>query len=155
MWIIVLILSLIAIQLFLIFCLATVKDFMDARRTEKIFADLIENGFSEFDALVEVSHKRHPELSLETHRKIATKFCDVDKFLGFMIHAVDVYSQDLCSLGKVLRFIIRGYQINKKAKLEEKKVLALLETTTLIYKGNGVYTADIDRERYYKILDQN
>ena len=89
MWIIILILSLVAIQLFIIFGLATVRDFRDVRRIEKIFADLIEKGFSEFDALVEVSHKRHPELSLETHRKIATKFCDVDKFFGFINNAVD------------------------------------------------------------------
>ena len=134
MWKIVVVLTIVVV-LFKKFSLGAVRDFRDTSRTKKIFADLIENGLNGFDALYEVSRKRHPELSLGAHHKIATKFCDLDKFLGFMIYAVDV-------------------EYGKKAKLKDKEILALLETTTLIDKGNGVYTTNTDRNRYYKILTE-
>lgn len=135
MWITISIIFSVVIAVFMVFALGTIKDFMDTRKTERIFVDLIKNGLSDFEALVEVSRIRYPELSLETHLQIVTKFPSLDEFLGFMIYAFDI-------------------DYGKKAKLSEREILALIKTTTLINKGHGVYTAKTDRESYYKILNK-
>lgn len=138
MWVVIPVAAALAMAVFFLFAFGAIRDFTDMNRTERVFAGLLNEGFSEFDALVEISRRRHPELSLETHRKMAMKFNDLDKFLGFMFYATEI---------PLLRM--------RRTRLEEKNVLALLETTTLINKGRGVYTANTDQKRYRQMLDED
>ncbi len=133
MWAVIYAIVGLAIVAFFLFALGAIMDFMDASRTKKCFIDLLSEGSSDFDALCEVSRQRHPELSIETHKQIATKLANIDKLIGFMQSAAE------------------GIFWKKNRKLGDTEILALLEATTLIYKGNEVYTVRIDRQLYQRL----
>lgn len=137
MWAIILASVGVAIAIFILFGLGTIIDFRDASKTKRHFIDLINRGSNEFDALVEISRQRHPELSIETHKRIAVKIGDVDKFIGFMQNAAE------------------GVFWKKGRKLHDMEVWALLQSGTFIYKGNGVYTVRVDRQLYERLINQN
>ncbi|MDX9816435.1 MAG: hypothetical protein RBT06_05805 [Smithellaceae bacterium] len=122
------------LTIFMLKFYGTIVDLCAMKRSKKVFRNLIDQGYKPFDALVEVSRNRHPELKPETHTKIVESFPDLYKFLGFMAQAAD---------------------FGKKVKLEDDHVLILLQTTSLTYIGNDVYTAQVDWEAYKKIRYQN
>ena len=108
------------------------RDYKYQLEYTKYFDELIQNGYKKSDALVEVSQTCHPELSLETHRKIATKFDDINILLRFLSCARTVGTE--------------------KDRLVEKKVLALLEVTTF-EKGLIRTVRHTDSKRYFRIID--
>ncbi len=134
MWVIILVIVGVAIVLFVLFGLGAIMDSRDASRIKKDFINLLNMGSNEFDALVEISSHRHPELSTAVHKKIATKLGDIDKFVGFMQSAAE------------------GIFWKKNRKLRDTEIYALLKATTLIHKGYGVYTTQIDRQLYERLL---
>lgn len=119
--------------IFLRFLYGTIRDSRDYRRAERLFEELTRDGLPRVDAIAEVSRRRHPELSPEVHLAIAGELGEIHKFSGFMIQAAD---------------------FGKKTELTDKKVLSLLETTTLVHKGHGVYVARIDWHRYSELMRQ-
>ena len=131
-WVISGVFSVIA-SIFLLFIRGTIRDLRDYRRTERLFEDLVRDGLPRVDAIAEVSRRRHPELSPEVHLAIAGELGEIDRFVGFMVQAAD---------------------FGKKTELTDKKILILLETTTLVPIGHGVYVARIDWRRYFELMRQ-
>jgi len=119
--------------LFLYFAYGTIKSLRDVGRSERLFAALMQRGFSQSEALLELSRARHPELSPETHARLVTALPDLDMFLSFMINAVD---------------------FSKREEQKDDNVLALLECTRLVYTGQGVYEARVDWKRYRELLNR-
>ena len=53
------------------------------KQCEKEYANMISNGYSEEAALLVISGKRHPELTIETHLEIVQKFNDLPLLVNF------------------------------------------------------------------------
>jgi hypothetical protein len=117
----------------LLMAYGTVLTWRSVERQRRLYFELLSQGLSPVDALVQVSNMRHPELSPQTHLRIINAFPDIDRFIGFMEYAAD---------------------FGKKRLLRDKEVLALIASTEIVYQGASFYAARIDRKRFNAELDK-
>ena len=69
-----------------IFIFSTIRAIKGAgywKRCEKEYANMISNGCSRETALLTISGKRHPELTMDTHLEIIQKFNDLPLLVNF------------------------------------------------------------------------
>jgi len=81
---------------------------------------LLDQGYDERDALLEISKQRHPELSDEVHQRIVDKFPELNRLVNFIYNVLDFRPS--------ISFIYGG-------KLTNFRALALLEHTTVSEDG--------------------
>ena len=92
-------------------------------RCEKEYASMRTRNFSNDEALLEISKKRHPELSERSHTEIIGKFNDIHLLVNFLTGALP------------------------DGKVEEKVALEILNDTTIYYLGPGRYKVRTKRAK--------
>ena len=93
------------------------------KRCEMEYATMISNGYSTEEALLTISQKRHPELSIDTHKAIINKFNDLPLLVNFFEGALP------------------------NAKLDDKVALELLRDTTIEFLGTDRYKVRTKRTK--------
>ena len=121
------------IMILLLWTRAAMRGLQGLQAVEKEVAELCQSGLDLCEAIEEASRRRHPELADATHRQLALVLGSPQRFFGFMNEAAD--------FGR------------KNEKLEDRRVLALLEATTVFDRGNGVYGARINFQLFKELLD--
>lgn len=81
---------------------------------------LLDQGYDERAALLEISKQRHPELSDEVHERIVDKFPELHRLVNFIYNVLDFRPS--------ISFTYGG-------KLTDCRALALLEHTTVSDDG--------------------
>ena len=92
-------------------------------RCEKEYDSMRARDYSNDEALLEISKKRHPELPQETHTEIIRKFNDVPLLVNFLTGALP------------------------NGKVEDKIALEILGDTTIQYQGPGKYKVRTKRAK--------
>ena len=90
------------------------------------YQDLLAEGASPKDAIARMSEERHPELSEDTHRRIATEMPDVYAWQALMRQVIDH---------------------GKLRILDDVEVHRLLDCTQMVHKGGDLYIAKLDHAR--------
>ena len=71
----------VAIFLFMVF--KSIRGVRYWKRCEIEYANMLSNGYSKEEALLTISMKRHPELSIDNHKAIIEKFDDLPLLVNF------------------------------------------------------------------------
>jgi hypothetical protein len=74
-----------------IFVFLVIKSLLGVRywnRCEREYASMISAGYTKEEALLDISKKRHPELSENTHREVIAKFHDLHLLVNFFTGAL-------------------------------------------------------------------
>jgi len=85
------------------------------KRCETEYANMISHGYSAEEALLTISTKRHPELSMETHKAVVDRFNDLPLLVNFFEGALP------------------------DTNLDDETALDILRDTTIQYLGPDRY----------------
>jgi len=111
----------VAILIFLI--MKSIQGVRYWNRCEKEYDSMRARNYSNEEALLEMSKKRHPELSENTHTEIIGKFNDIGLLVNFLTGALP------------------------DGKVEDKIALEILSDTTIQYQGPGRYKVRTKRSK--------
>jgi len=73
----------VVVAIFVFMVIKSVRGVSYWKRCEIEYANLVSNGYSAEEALLTISIKRHPELSIDTHKAIIEKFNDLPLLVNF------------------------------------------------------------------------
>lgn len=73
----------VVVAIFVFMVIKSVRGVRYWKRCEIEYANMISNGYSGEEALLAISIKRHPELSMDTHKAIIDKFNDLPLLVNF------------------------------------------------------------------------
>lgn len=98
------------------------------KECEQKYHELLRQGYSNKDALINISKSKHPELADVVHEKIVDKFSDINELVLFIYNALDFRPAWRSKYGR---------------KLSNEEAEALVEFTTISEKGiiNTDFTA--------------
>ena len=92
---------------------------------EREYYELVNQGYSKRDALINISKSKHPELDDSVHEKISDKFSDINQLVLFVYNALDFRPTWRSKYGR---------------KLSNDEAVAFVEFTTISESG----TVDTD-----------
>ncbi len=119
--IVVIIVIVVAIVIF--FVIKSIRGVRYWNRSEKVYDSMVSNGYSREEALLAISTKRHPELSVDTHKEIIEKFNSLPLLVNFFEGA-------LLDVG-----------------LDDESALEILECTTIQCLGPNRYKVRTKRRK--------
>ena len=73
----------VVVAIFVFMVIKSVRGVRYWKRCEIEYAKMISNGYPKEEALLTISMKRHPELSIDTHKAIIEKFNDLPLLVNF------------------------------------------------------------------------
>lgn len=96
------------------------------------YQNLLRQGYTPKEALLEISKQKHPELSKQVHERIVDKFSEINQLANFIYNALDFKPSTSPTYGR---------------KLTDDHALAILESTTVT--GNGLVNTDFSAVEEY------
>lgn len=155
----------VVVAIFLFMVIRSVRGVHYWKRCETEYVEMISSGYTTEEALLTISMKRHPELSIDTHKAIINKFNDLPLLVNFFEGALPGTKLDDEVALEILRdttiqrlgpdrYKVRTRSSGEKQSAEEAELaeaFEILDEATYRF-GTGF---DLVREQIEKMLDSS